>query len=183
MSDSNILANERPGIIQSSTSPSATIYYIDFEAARILPLGPGSGIRINDFYSAGGGKYIPPEGVDALDPYAYDIYCLGMLYDAIFGVSHSSRPPGEALIDCFGQFTSERKNAKVRISRCIFDFADMLRADNPAHRPSIFRVNRLLRALQAWVFATKWLYWFGRADYVYAPSPFANSNGILTRTM
>ena len=90
VSDSNILANERPGIIQSSTSPSATIYYIDFEAARILPSGPGSGIRINDFYSAGGGKYIPPEGVDALDPYAYDVYCLGMLYDAIFGVSYSS---------------------------------------------------------------------------------------------
>lgn len=83
------MGNECPGIIQSSTSPSATIYYIDFEATRVLPSGPGSGIRINDFFSAGGGKYIPPEGVDALDPYAYDIYSLGILYDAVFRVSSS----------------------------------------------------------------------------------------------
>lgn len=87
------MGSECPGIIQSSTSPSATIYYIDFEATRILPSGPGSDIRINDFYSAGGGKYIPPEGVDALDPYAYDIYSLGILYDAIFRVSSSFYSP------------------------------------------------------------------------------------------
>lgn len=81
------MTSERLDSSQHATSPSATIYYIDFEATRILPSGPESGIRINDFYSAGGGKYIPPEGVDALDPYTYDIYCLGMLYDAIFRVS------------------------------------------------------------------------------------------------
>lgn len=89
VSDSNIVTSERLDSSQHATSPSATIYYIDFEATRIFPSGPGTGIRINDFYSAGGGKYIPPEGVDALDPYAYDVYCLGVLYDAIFRVSSS----------------------------------------------------------------------------------------------
>lgn len=83
------MGSESPRIIQSSTSPSATIYYIDFEAMRVLPSGPGTGLQINDFHSAGGRKYIPPEGVDALDPYAHDVYCLGVLYNVIFRVSSS----------------------------------------------------------------------------------------------
>lgn len=59
----------------------------------------------------------------------------------------------------------------------MFEFADMLRAKAPARRPSIFRVKRLLRALQAWVFVTKWLYCLGRASYVYVALPLRELAG------
>lgn len=53
-----------------------SLYYIDFGAARQLSAGPGSGVTISD-YRGWGGHYEPPEGVVDLDPYAYDVYCLG----------------------------------------------------------------------------------------------------------
>ena len=60
-------------------------YFIDFGSSRLLPAGPGTGIVINDFFS-GGGRWKPPEGVDDLDPYLYDIFTLGNTVDQFLEV-------------------------------------------------------------------------------------------------
>lgn len=51
-------------------------FYIDFGSSRHMPSGPESGAVIHD-YKRMGGHFPPPEGTDALDPYAYDIYSMG----------------------------------------------------------------------------------------------------------
>lgn len=51
------------------------MFYIDLGSTS----GPGSGVRIRDFRFHGG-KFIPPEGLDAFEPYAYDIFALGKTF-------------------------------------------------------------------------------------------------------
>ncbi|TCD63753.1 hypothetical protein EIP91_004968 [Steccherinum ochraceum] len=62
--------------LRSFNIEADALYYIDFGAARRLSAGPGSGVTISD-YKKHGGHFRPPEGADNLDPYAYDVYCLG----------------------------------------------------------------------------------------------------------
>ena len=59
--------------------PAGTMFYIDLGSTRVLPSGPRSGVRIRDFRFHGG-KFIPPEGLDAVEPYAYDIFALGKTF-------------------------------------------------------------------------------------------------------
>lgn len=61
------------------------IFFIDFGSARILPAGPGSGVRIHDIREYGG-KWEPSEGFDAVDPYSYDIDSLGVVLGRQFSV-------------------------------------------------------------------------------------------------
>lgn len=63
-----------------------SIYYIDFGAARVLPSGPGSGVVITD-WEENGGTWPPPEDTQMLDPYAYDMYSLGVTFDYAYWVS------------------------------------------------------------------------------------------------
>ena len=65
--------------------PEWTLYFIDFGSSRRLSAGPGSGVVINDYWS-GAGRWDPPEGVDNLDPYAYDIYALGVTVHQLLDV-------------------------------------------------------------------------------------------------
>ncbi|KAH8100142.1 hypothetical protein BXZ70DRAFT_1008645 [Cristinia sonorae] len=53
-----------------------SFYLIDFGATRRFDSGPGTNIVIDDFREAGG-HYPPPEGMDAVEPFAYDIFSLG----------------------------------------------------------------------------------------------------------
>lgn len=66
--------------------PQGIFYYIDFGSTRLLPSGPGTGTHIYDWADAGG-HYEPPEGQDVVDPYAYDIFCLGHAFRRIASVS------------------------------------------------------------------------------------------------
>ncbi|KAH8094457.1 kinase-like domain-containing protein [Cristinia sonorae] len=54
-----------------------SVYLIDFGATRRFDSGPGTNVIIHDYKEAGG-HYRPPEGKDAVDPYAYDIYSIGV---------------------------------------------------------------------------------------------------------
>ena len=65
--------------------PEWTLYFIDFGSSRLLPAGPGTGVVINDYWS-GAGRWDPPEGVDDLDPYTYDIFALGVTVDQLLDV-------------------------------------------------------------------------------------------------
>lgn len=56
--------------------PADVIYFIYFGFARMLPSGPDSGIVVADWKKRPSGKAPPPEGTDAVDPYAYDVYML-----------------------------------------------------------------------------------------------------------
>ena len=65
--------------------PALTLYFIDFGSARHLESGPATGVVIND-YTSGGGRWDPPEGIDDLDPYKYDIWALGHALEQILQV-------------------------------------------------------------------------------------------------
>ena len=66
--------------------PVGSVYFIDFGSARLLPSGPGTGVIIYD-WAMNGGHYEPPEGRDAVDPYAYDIYSIGSAFKDMCSVS------------------------------------------------------------------------------------------------
>lgn len=70
--------------------PALTLYFIDFGSARHLESGPATGVVIND-YNSGGGRWDPPEGIDDLDPYKYDICSLGHALEQILQVKLSMR--------------------------------------------------------------------------------------------
>lgn len=72
--------------------PADQLYFIDYGSARILPAGPESGVRIYD-YDEEGGKFIPTEDTDVMDPYAYDIYALGYTFERAIWVRHAPGSP------------------------------------------------------------------------------------------
>lgn len=72
----NMVYTSTPIVIQGFDVPGDSAFFIDFGSARILPSGPGTGVRINDWDLARG-TIPPPEGTEALDPYAYDVFALG----------------------------------------------------------------------------------------------------------
>lgn len=67
----------QPMKIKGFDVPGDSIYFIDFEATRILPSGPGSGVKIRDYEQKSAAPPHPPEGMGNLDPYAVDIFKLG----------------------------------------------------------------------------------------------------------
>lgn len=66
--------------------PAGAIFYIDVGSTRLLQSGPGTGIRIHDFRFYGG-KYMPPEGLDAVEPYAYDVFAMTQMFGYLTDVS------------------------------------------------------------------------------------------------
>lgn len=66
-----------PMQIKGFDVPGDSIYFIDFEATRILPSGPGFEVKIRDYEQKPAAPPHPPEGMDKLDPYAVDIFKLG----------------------------------------------------------------------------------------------------------
>lgn len=69
--------------------PADQIHFIDYGSARILPAGPGSGVKIYDYIEEGG-KYRRTEATDVVDPYAYDIAALGYTFEHAFWVREAS---------------------------------------------------------------------------------------------
>lgn len=66
------------------TLPPARLYYIDFEMSQQHPLGPGRQ----------GAVELPPSvqekphDITHLDPYAWDMYCVGDTLEVITKVGH-----------------------------------------------------------------------------------------------
>lgn len=63
--------------------PLGRLYIIDFEMARHLPLGP----RAQGPVQLTGALIQAPLGVSRFDPYAWDMYCVGVLFDEVLEVS------------------------------------------------------------------------------------------------
>ncbi|TCD67073.1 hypothetical protein EIP91_000586 [Steccherinum ochraceum] len=121
--------------LRSFNIKADALYYIDFGAARRLPAGPGSGVTISD-YKKHGGHYRPPEGVENLDPYAYDVYCLG---ETLYNTCHR---------------TLERKSAFI-FPPSMYQFIDTLRNPNPSHRPLMRQVKQQWFELRNRILSTK----------------------------
>lgn len=58
-------------------------YFIDLGSSRHRASGPGSEAAIIHDYASAGGHYDPPEGLENVDPFAYDIYALGVCFEEI----------------------------------------------------------------------------------------------------
>lgn len=75
--------------IRGFTIPIDSIYFIDFEATRILPSGPGTGVKIYDYEQKPAAAPHPPEGMGAVDPYAFDVFKVGCAFQWFLEVSKS----------------------------------------------------------------------------------------------
>ncbi|TCD67072.1 hypothetical protein EIP91_000585 [Steccherinum ochraceum] len=111
------------------------LYYIDFGAARRLSAGPGKGITISD-YRKHGGHYRPPEGVEDLDPYAYDVYSLG---ETLYNTCR----------------VAQERYSDFSFPPCLHKFIDTLRSPNPIHRPSMRVVRQQWSELRNCLLMTK----------------------------
>ena len=85
---------------------AGAIFYIDVGSTRVLPSGPGTGIRIRDFRYYGG-KYMPPEGLDAVEPYAYDVFAMTQTFSYLTAVSPRTSVPPSSLTGCCASILRE----------------------------------------------------------------------------
>ncbi|KAJ8472631.1 hypothetical protein ONZ51_g8391 [Trametes cubensis] len=65
---------------------SRRIYVIDFDTSRQLTLGPGVHCAI----TLPPTQIPPPNGLKHFDPYSWDVYCLGHVFEDLMGVSTDS---------------------------------------------------------------------------------------------
>lgn len=117
---------------------AGAMFYIDFGSTRVLPSGPGSGLRIHDFKFYGG-KFMPPEGLDAVEPYAYDIFALSKTF--------------VMLTVCFNM-----ANPSEHTPRCWKEWCLTMQEPIPEKRPPIVRVHRQFSYMRAWLSRTTWIY-------------------------
>ncbi|OBZ65102.1 Beta-hexosaminidase 2 [Grifola frondosa] len=111
-------------------------YFIDFGSAHLLPTGPGCGLVITDYKTAGG-HYEPPEGEDSIDPYAYDVFAVG---------------------ETVRQICELKKQDGMSVPSALLDYIDLLTAPIPSDRPSIQRAIRLFRVFRFWMLCADWLH-------------------------
>ncbi len=70
------------------------IYLIDFGSSQQYKLGPGRQPAVK----LGPAAYHPPSDMDTFDPYSFDVYCAGLLFRMLAGVSSSGAPSEWVLI-------------------------------------------------------------------------------------
>jgi len=126
----NLVYSKPACVVGPFNIPENRVYYIDFGSSRRLPFGPGSGGVIYDYYDAQG-RYPPPEGMDTVDPYAYDIYSLGKTLTGL-----------KARTEC---------SPYCQLPESYMMFLETLKNINPAQRPGIRQVQILWHALQEWI--------------------------------
>lgn len=117
----------------------------------MLPGGPGEGIRITD-YAGEGGHYAPPEGVDSIDPYAYDIFALGETIRGICIVRLISVVRYK-MLTC----TQWRESNNLYVPSILVPYSDFLSPAEPSDRPDIDRAVQVFRACRTWILCTEWL--------------------------
>ncbi|KAI0093351.1 kinase-like domain-containing protein [Irpex rosettiformis] len=142
----NLMYDREP---HSTTGPLATrgrrAYIIDFGLSKQFPpiSGLTNGTTVVPFQK-NVGHYDPPEGIEAVNPYAYDIYCMGWVIES-FCMSTTwdcDRPP------------------PIRVTPAIWALCATLSSDDSEKRPSAGHALALVRLLRVWVKMTRWLYWF-----------------------
>ncbi|KAI0357933.1 hypothetical protein OH77DRAFT_1422079 [Trametes cingulata] len=81
-----MIANSNDASSHESLIPDR-IYIIDFDTARQFTLGPGlqPAITLSEAY------YEPPDGLTIFDPYSWDVYCLGLLFQYFLDYAYTSR--------------------------------------------------------------------------------------------
>ncbi|THH26295.1 hypothetical protein EUX98_g7888 [Antrodiella citrinella] len=96
--------------------PRFKTFYIDFGSSRYIP--PGADPVIQD-YEERGGHYDPPQGLNDVDVFAYDVFALGSLF--------------KDMIEHAGRYSPHRGH----IPRSVSLFTEKLTCDQDIHRPNI----------------------------------------------
>ncbi|TBU55759.1 hypothetical protein BD310DRAFT_932964 [Dichomitus squalens] len=65
------------------------LYIIDFDRSRRLPLGPGEQGAI----PLPPTQFVPPPGITRLDPYSWDVYCVGRVLEFLLKTRPDETPP------------------------------------------------------------------------------------------
>ncbi|KAI0337457.1 hypothetical protein BDW22DRAFT_950649 [Trametopsis cervina] len=94
-----------------------------------------------------GGHFDPPEGRDSVNPYAYDIYCMGETTLSMCQMAniYARHFPGQM---------------GVRVPLALLVFSRMLSDKDPRMRPTASQSMTLLQIASRWNKMTQWLYWF-----------------------
>ncbi|KAI0093347.1 hypothetical protein BDY19DRAFT_421794 [Irpex rosettiformis] len=142
----NLLYAKRPhGATGPFTIQEKRAYIIDFGLSKqFSPIsGLTNGTTVVPF-EKDVGHYPPPEGIEAVNPYAYDIYCMGWVVR--FFCSNIT-------------WNSVHIPPPIRATPAIWALCDTLASDDPKGRPSAGHAQALVRLLRIWVRMTRWLYW------------------------
>ncbi|TCD63761.1 hypothetical protein EIP91_004976 [Steccherinum ochraceum] len=135
----NMVWSEKAFSFNSCDIKAGSLFYIDFGSARQLPAGPGSGVTLADGRVLGG-HFKPPEGEEDLDPYAYDIYCLGGTLKSICQNVQNMAP---------------QMGWSIHFPLSLHCFIDVLHNSDPAQRPPIRLAKRLWSELRNWITVMK----------------------------
>ncbi|KAI0339852.1 hypothetical protein BDW22DRAFT_1454365 [Trametopsis cervina] len=146
----NMMVCRKPSL---PTSPlpvqEGKCYFIDFGSSKHLPPPPRGGHGdVCVPYLPFGGHFEPPEGRDRVNPYAYDIYCMGKsAHNLCVMVSYYA--------------LNEPELACIRVPPALWEFCSVLSRKDPKIRPPTSQTINLLQIAWRWNKMTQWLYWFG----------------------
>ncbi|KAI0344485.1 hypothetical protein BDW22DRAFT_1354542 [Trametopsis cervina] len=123
-------------------------YFIDFGSSKRLPPPPrGSHGDICVPYLPFGGHFEPPEGRERVNPYAYDVYCMGKSAQNMCQTAslYALRSPGKG---------------RVRVPPALWEFCEILSTKDRRMRPTATQSLKLIHIAWRWNKMTQWLYWF-----------------------
>ena len=78
----NVVAATEEDALRDTRVTAGKVYLIDFESCRQFTLGPGTQGAV----SLPPAHVKPPLGIKSLDPFSWDVYCLGAALEDILDV-------------------------------------------------------------------------------------------------
>ncbi|KAH8094442.1 kinase-like domain-containing protein [Cristinia sonorae] len=83
-------------VFGSFNIPKMTVYLIDFGHARRFDSGPGTNVTISHYP---GGHLPPPEGEESVEPFAYDVYSLGIMIEDLCNLTQYLEPELQSFVE------------------------------------------------------------------------------------
>ncbi|KAI0668056.1 hypothetical protein C8Q78DRAFT_980377, partial [Trametes maxima] len=113
------------------------MYFIDFETAQRLSAGPG----IQCAVPLPETQVVPPDGMDRMDPYSWDMYCVGKLFEDMAECVYRRKGPPPWLVKRIAGWLVGDERGCTGVCRC---------------RPTARRVRQVLSVLRPLVFVWEW---------------------------
>ncbi|KAH9886280.1 hypothetical protein C8Q73DRAFT_285685 [Cubamyces lactineus] len=101
-------ARFHPGVI------SLRVYVIDFNTSKQLALGPGAQPAI----TLPPTQVPPPEGLKRFDPYSWDVYCLGQLFQSVIKTYSRGGKRAPWAAQCYARWLIGEERGCDMVCRC-----------------------------------------------------------------
>ncbi|KAI0668060.1 hypothetical protein C8Q78DRAFT_1048069 [Trametes maxima] len=113
------------------------MYFIDFETAQRLSAGPG----VQGAIPLPETQVVPPDGMERMDPYSWDMYCVGKLFEDMAECVYRRKGPPPWLVKRIAEWLVGDERGCTSVCRC---------------RPTAQRVRRVLSMLQPLIRTWEW---------------------------